>query len=312
MTGQEEYRPVQEISIVVLNHNGRDLLERCLRSLKEALGSTPIETIVVENASTDGSRQMLTREFPWVTVVARETNGFVTAYNDGVQAAQGEWVLLLNNDMEFEPGFLEPLLAFMRAHGEAFAVGAMLVAPDGRMEKCRNLYQWSHGWLSTPSVSSAEPTPSFFVGTHGLFNRKKYIALGGFDKTFQPFYSEDVDLCYRAWKRGWETYIVPASRITHVHMATIGRLFDKRYVLRAAARNKFLLQWRNIDDRSMRLVHLFWLPANILGCLVSGKSYYLGALCGSWSYRWDIADFRRRESTARVLEDREIMRRSSR
>jgi hypothetical protein len=94
-------------------------------------------------------------------------------------------------------------------------------------------------------------------------------------------------------------------------MGTVGRLFERRYVLTTAARNKFLLQWRNIDAPGMRLAHFFWLPVNVLGCIMTGKTYYVRALAEAWSARKTMDDFRRSEAMNRVWSDREILQRCS-
>ena len=300
-----------DTSVVVLNYNRKDLLKRCLDSLVPALGQDALEVIVVDNASIDGSTAMLEGSYPSVGVVHEAANRSVTAYNDGVAEAHGQWVLLLNNDMVFETGFAEPLLAFVAEHPDAFAVGSRLVNPDGGVEKCRNICRWSHGWLSTVTVPSEGPRPAFFVGTHALFSRAKYMAIGGFDHAFFPFYSEDVDLCYRAWKRGWEVYVEPRSSITHAHMGTIGAAFDRRYVLSIAARNRFLMQWRNIDDPGARRLHWLLLPFNLVACVAKGKLYYPRAFLSACSQRTQVKVFRRGESHVRVLSDREIWQRCS-
>ena len=234
------------------------------------------------------------------------------AYNDGVAQSHGQWVLLLNNDMVFETGFAIPLLTFVAEHPDVFAVGSRLVNPAGGVEACRNVCHWSHGWLSTATVPSHDACPSFYVGSSALFNRSKYMAIEGFDEAFYPFYSEDVDLCYRAWKRGWEVYVEPHSSITHAHMGTIGAAFDRRYVLQIAARNKFLVQWRNIDDPEARRLHRILLPLNVATCVIQGKSYYLRAFLSAWSQRAQAEKVRLGESCFRVLSDREIWQRCSR
>jgi GT2 family glycosyltransferase len=300
-----------DMSVVILNYNRKDLLKRCLDSLLPALGQDCLETIVVDNASTDGSVAMLESAYPEVRIVSETTNRSVVAYNDGVAQARGQWVLLLNNDMVFEPGFAIPLLTFVAEHPDVFAVGSRLVNPAGGVEACRNVCHWSHGWLSTATVSSLDACPSFYVGASALFSRSKYVAIGGLDEAFYPFYSEDVDLCYRAWKRGWEVYVEPHSSITHAHMATIGVSFDRRYVLSIAARNKFLVQWRNIDDPEARRLHRLLLPFNVAACAALGKVYYPEAFLSAWSQRVQAEKFRRGESSSRVLSDREIWQRCS-
>lgn len=123
------------LSVCVVNWNTRDLLRACLQSLYRYPPSEPIEVIVVDNASADGSAAMVRAEFPQVVLIANSENlGYARGNNQAMQRAQGEFILLLNPDTEVFEDTLDNALAFMRAHPDAGAIGAKQLFPDGRVQ----------------------------------------------------------------------------------------------------------------------------------------------------------------------------------
>ena len=113
------------------------------------------------------------------------------------------------------------------------------------------------GHLPVGSEESTEPV-LWLGGGSAVVSREKYLEIGGFDEIFSPFYVEDVDLSYRAWKRGWPTLFVPRSKVVHKHRGSTGRL-DSGYVEQIIARNRLLFVWLNIRDPRMLLQHSLWL-----------------------------------------------------
>jgi len=259
---------------VILNYNGKDLTDRCIDSLFRSIENIDYEIIVIDNGSDDESADYLEKKYSFIKVLREGKNKYISAYNDGVKEASKQWVFLLNNDMTFEKGFIVPILEHI-SHSDVFAVGSKMLRDNGDFEKCVNIPVFRFGYLRIKSVDVNELTPSVYIGTHGAFNREKFIEIGGFDGVYSPFYSEDVDLCYRAWKRGWKTYVEPRSIIYHKHMATIGRLFKRRYVLRISARNHFIFLWKNITSKKIILYHIVFLPIILLGAILMGKYYYI-------------------------------------
>jgi GT2 family glycosyltransferase len=280
-----------QISFIILNYNGKEITERCIQSLTENVSIDDYEIIVVDNASSDGSSYYLRNKFPFIRIVNEQKNKFIAAYNDGVREASGDWVFLLNNDMLFNKGFLEFLIPHLNK-GDLFAVGSKMVNPAGNTEKCANypIYKCGYLWINTLQVDDYSPT--IYIGCHGLFNREKFLQLGGFDPIYSPFYVEDLDLCYRAWKRGWKVFIEPKSVIIHHHMATIGKFFKKKYVLRIAARNHFIFIWKNITSKKLFAQHILCLPIILLGSLLMYKPYYIKAFFDAFKYRDKIQKLR--------------------
>ncbi|MGC8979543.1 glycosyltransferase family 2 protein [Caldisericum sp.] len=262
------------ISFIILNYNGKGLTERCIDSLIRCIAGYNYEIIVVDNGSSDGSAEYLKNKFPSIKIIEEGFNKFIFAYNDGVKEAKGEWVFLLNNDMMFKGDFLSPLLEYV-TQPDLFAVGSRLFNYEGKFESGVKILFFKFGLLSIRTEDINNPTFSFYIGTHGIFRREMFNALGGFDEVYTPFYFEDVDLCYRAWKRGWKVMVEPKSIIFHKHQATIGKFFDKSYIDRIIVRNNFIFQWKNITDKRVMLGYLFWIPIRLIKALLWQRIYYV-------------------------------------
>ncbi len=245
------------VSIVIPNWNGRDLLEKYLPSVVEAARRhhPASEVVVVDNASTDGSRELLRERFPQVRVVALDRNlGFGGGSNAGFRAAAHDIVVLLNSDMRVEPAFLTPLVEGF-ADPDVFAVSCQIFFSDpGKKREETGLTQgwWEDGSLRVrhridPAITGRYPC---FYGGGGscAFDRRKFLALGGFDPLFEPFYLEDTDLGYLAWKRGWKVYYEPRSVVYHEHRGTIGKRFSEAYIQSVLKKNFLLFAWKNIHE----------------------------------------------------------------
>jgi GT2 family glycosyltransferase len=227
----------QSASVVIPNWNGRDLLEKYLPSVIEAMaGHKDNEVIVVDNGSTDGSADFVEKTFPCVRVLRLPRNeGFGGGSNVGFRAAQNDIVVLLNSDMRVERDFLAPLLAAFDDE-LVFAVSCQIFFSDPnkpREETGLTQAGWAGGQLRVRhrlDSSITEPFPcSYGGGGSCAFDRKKFLELGGFDELLRPFYLEDTDLGFLAWKRGWKVLYQPASVVYHEHRGTIGKKFSRSY-----------------------------------------------------------------------------------
>ena len=243
-------------SVVIPNWNGRDLLEKYLPSVVTALAGHPDnEVVVVDNGSTDGSAQYLRDYFPQVKLVALEKNlGFGGGSNAGFRAAKNDIVVLLNSDMRVEPDFLAPLLEGFH-DPRVFAVSCQIFFSDPT--KKREETGLTQGWWADGALrvrhrlddSLSERMPCFYGGGGSCaFDRHKFLELGAFDELLRPFYLEDTDLGYQAWKRGWWVYYEPRSVVWHEHRGTIGKKFSPEYIQGVLKKNFILFVWKNISD----------------------------------------------------------------
>lgn len=224
------------LSICIVNWNTRDYLKGCLASIAAyPPASEPVEVIVVDNASTDGSADMVRAEFPNVTLIASDHN---TAYAGGnnlaLAAAKGDKLLLLNPDVELEAGTLTRAVKFMDARPDAGMIGARQIQPDGATQRsvrgfpAPEAIMWEIlglGRLLPRSKRFAAYAMRGFdydrvaevdqpMGTFLLVRREVYSAIGGMDEVFPIFFNE-VDWCYRAKLAGWKIYYTPDVRLLH-------------------------------------------------------------------------------------------------
>jgi len=260
------------VSIVVTNYNGRGNLGSCLPGL---LGSWEAndkitEVILVDDCSDDDSVDWVRENFPQVRIVVLlERTGFQGAANAGFDAAQGDLVALFSNDMVPDRDFLTPLIGHFQ-DPTTFAVACQLFDPDGSPQSGRTIGSFLTGNLMV--VDSAKgyrplsflgPWPSdracqtLYTGGNALYDRKKFKELGGFDSLYHPFYWEDLDLCFRAWSRGFRVLYEPLARVFHNRsQGTIRRFYSKSFAQTARRRNRLLFTWRNLDDPLYWMLHL--------------------------------------------------------
>ena len=216
----------------------RELLRSCLQSLRVALGdrmqSGAAELIVVDNASGDGTVEMVQAEFPEVRLIANEENrGYAAGNNQGLDAAHGRNVMLLNPDTEVPRAAVERLEACLEEHARVGAVAPMLVHPDGRPQLSLRGFPTPLALLGAvtglarlapagsplaaylPRSLPAEPGPVDQPMTSCLLFRGEALrVVGRFDETF-PIFFNDVDLCWRMRQAGWEIWFVPQARVVH-------------------------------------------------------------------------------------------------
>ena len=185
----------------------------------------------MDNASTDGSAQMVRERFPWVRLIEnRENVGFARASNQAIRDSAGRYVLLLNPDTEVKPGALETLVRFMDAHSKAGAAGARLLDPDGTLQpSChpaptlsRELWRLFHldalwPYACYPMAVWDLDTPREVDAAQGaclILRREALDQVGLLDEDYF-IYSEEVDLGHRLRQHGWEVYWVPQAVVVH-------------------------------------------------------------------------------------------------
>ncbi len=258
------------ISIVIPNWNGADLLQAYLPSVETALANYAGQTelIVVDDASTDDSITVLEKLFPRVRVIRHQTNqGFGKACGSGVRAAIHPYIILLNSDVAVAPDFVEPLMRPFE-DPDVFAVSPLILDENGKLQDvcintpylCRGKIRFKP--LRSDSVKTGNPILKghwftlFPPGGAFAFDKERFLELEGFDPLFEPFYYEDTDLGFRAWRRGWLCVVAPESRVTHYHNGAIPRSFKHFHIKAIAKRNRLLFLWKNLTMPTLLRKHL--------------------------------------------------------
>ena len=255
-----------------MNWDGKHLLAECLPAVLEAVqhDGRSHDILVVDNGSTDGSVEFVRQNFSCVRVLALDRNyGFVGGNHRGIAEARTDIVVLLNNDMIVDREFLSPLLNGF-SDGSVFAVTSQVFFADvyrRREETGKTRARFEDGFFYLwhddiyPTDEACETIPVFWAGGGSCaIDRNKYLAVGGFDPLYHPFYVEDTDLSYQAWKRGWKCLLAPASRVIHKHRSTTKAKFGQDFVENTIRKNHYLFIWKNVTDFSMVMAHLVNLP----------------------------------------------------
>ena len=268
-----------EITLIITNWNGSNLLRECLPTVLEAVRFDRhhcYEVMVIDDCSNDNSLGILADEFPEVRTEQTPQNlGFQEANNYAVKLAESKIVMPMNNDIKLDPKALH-YLAQHFDNKDIFAVSGKIFAFD----QTTFLYGNRGGYFQKGHFHLYEKPPEddsqtlFACGGAFMVNRQKYLDLGGFDSMYHPLYYEEIDLSYRALKRGWKVHYEPQSIAYHKVQATITRQEKLRSISLISARNNYLFIWKNILDRSMTLTFLFYIPLFLLRDLFRLKSRF--------------------------------------
>ena len=268
-----------EITLIITNWNGSNLLRECMPTVLEAVRFDRhhcYEVMVIDDCSTDNSLEILADEFPEVRTEQTPQNlGFQEANNYAVKLAESKIVMPMNNDIKLDPKALH-YLAQHFDNKDIFAVSGKIFAFD----QTTFLYGNRGGYFQKGHFHLYEKPPEddsqtlFACGGAFMVNRQKYLDLGGFDSMYHPLYYEEIDLSYRALKRGWKVHYEPQSIAYHKVQATITRQEKLRRISLISARNNYLFVWKNILDRSMTLTFLFYIPLFLLRDLFRLKSRF--------------------------------------
>ncbi len=232
------------LSVIIISYNTKDLLEDCLKSLQKAQAPVnDMEIIVVDNASNDGSVEMIKNHFPDVKLIVNLDNkGFATANNQGVQIALGKYLLFLNSDTKVSKYALTKPLKFVSTHPQVGAITVKLILPNGQIDHD------NHRGFPTPWTSICHfvgldqlfPQSRFFnnyhqsykdfdsihridvaAGSYLMMSKDLFKQIGGWDESYF-FYGEDIDLCFRINQTGKKIIYYPKVSVIHYKGASSG------------------------------------------------------------------------------------------
>jgi hypothetical protein len=269
-----------ELSVTVCSWNTRADLAACLQSLHDARGEAEFETIVVDNASHDGSPEMVRERFPWVRLIALEVNlGFTGGQNLALAQREGRHAFLLNSDAAVHPGAIREVLDFASREPCAGIVGPKVLNPDGSLQlSCRRFPNPIAALFRNTPLGKLLPNNRFtreylmqdwphneprevdWVSGAAMFVRQEVLErVGLFDPAYF-MYCEDVDLCWRARKAGFGVFYCPSALVSHA----IGKSTDQaanRMILRFHRSMLYFYTKNMLPDRPAILRPLLWLGA---------------------------------------------------
>ncbi|KAF0247751.1 MAG: putative glycosyltransferase [bacterium] len=316
----------QNVSIVIPNWNGEGLLIEFLPSVLHAATyyqkkyNTLVEIIVVDDGSQDNSISWLeTNYLKEVKVIALgENKGFAKAANAGFLAAKYPIIFLINNDIRVEIDAIAPLAKHFDGDQTIFGVcsKAYRLESDlfdgagklGRFHKGHWHIFMNYDVLPSKLPNQETRLYSFVAsGGYSAFDRAKLLELEGFCELLSPFYWEDAELCYRAWKRGWKIYYEPTSIVHHRSSATIAKKVPARQVQIIAERNRLLMHWINLHNPSWLMSHVFWVALKLLQAVLKLDIAYWQTVYRALKLLPQALDLRQKERRFVVCSDKEIL-----
>ena len=227
------------VDVVIVAYRSRELLRSCLESLQAHPPAGPMSVVVVDNASADGTPEMIAAEFPEVEVIASAHNlGFAAATNLGAERGDAPFLLALNPDTALTAGALDTVISVLETRPEVAVVGPRLEMPDGSLDHASKrsfptpLSALGHfsrlgrrsgasGRLSAYRAPAVDSGPVDAVnGAFMLMRRPVFEGAGGFDEDYW-MYMEDLDLSYRLAQEGWRSWYEPAATVMHVKGGTV-------------------------------------------------------------------------------------------
>ena len=267
-----------DLSILIVNYNTKGFLRNCLKSIYENIHGINYEIFVVDNASSDGSSEMVEKEFPQVKLIRNKENvGFSKANNQASKRATGEYFSLLNPDCLVKKGTLRKIVQFMNEHLEVGVVGCKIVNPNGRIEfsadKSLNLFtEFSLKFrkklagsncyfdrLLTRNYNKLREV-DWVIGAFLIVRSKVYREVQGMDENYF-LYFEEIDFCKRIKKRGWKIYFNSDCEVLHLHgrsMATeakekISRIYreSQLYYYKRHNPSQYFLLWLYLKLRGL-------------------------------------------------------------
>jgi N-acetylglucosaminyl-diphospho-decaprenol L-rhamnosyltransferase len=269
---------MKSVCLAILNYNGKKHLEYLLPTACAAANkfSSTCAVVVLDNQSTDGDVTWVKREFPSVEAIVAPKNDFLFSYNWLAQQRTEEILVLLNNDLKVDPEFLAPLVRHFESP-DLFSVSARsynwnaaeVTSGPARLKFNNGFYSWK---FDTEHQKTCHTL--FTSGGFMAVDRNKFVELGGFNRLFYPAYCEDLDICFRAWRRGWRCIYEPDSQVWHRHQASWSN-HSNGSLNSLELRNSLLMQWSTFPMRRGRLARLQSLLKLLIGSLAFGNRVWI-------------------------------------
>jgi O-antigen biosynthesis protein len=304
-----------DITLIITNWNGRELLLECMPSVLKSVAydnKRSYEIMVVDDCSSDDSLEVLAQEFPIVRVEKTPVNyGFHGANNFGASLSRSRLIMPMNNDIKLDEDALFHLAEHFEDDKETFSVSGKFYGFDGTTFLYGNrggYFRNGHFYLYEKEPDDTSQT-LFACGGAFMVNREGYLLLGGFDPIYHPLYYEEIDLSYRALKRGWKVLYEPKSIAYHKVQSTITRQEKKKQIGLISARNNYLFVWKNILDQSLTYQFLFYIPIFLIRDLFRMKSRFWIAFYMALKQLPKILKARRQEKLDVIFSDKEILQR---
>jgi len=258
------------LSVLIPNYNGKELLKKNIPSIQAALEYAGVshEIIIVDDCSTDSSIEFLQQNYPEIIVLENAVNlGFSRTCNHGIAKSKGNYLLLLNSDIELSQTYIQKCLSHF-TNDNIFAITGIAIDNSSQPQTTGVLYR--KGLFTIKKYANHIDNETHFVsGANSMYDSAKLKQLNGFNPIFSPYYFEDDDLSYRAMLKNWKSYFIKDAICFHQGSASIKSSASKRKIKRTYFRNKMIFNHlhSNISDKTanLKILTLNVIPKLIIG-----------------------------------------------
>lgn len=290
-----------EVELIIISYNTRDLTLRCIETALEYGGLVELEICIVDNASSDDTISKIRSEYPKVRIIENVSNlGYAKACNIGVLSSSAEYIILSNSDVEYKQDSLKYLIESLSEPNAAF-VGPQQFFPNGRHQRSSG---FAPGFIQSVfdfgldkvyrnvcwnMTQSPQYQNGYIDGAVLAFRKEVYKELEGMDEDYF-FYTEEADLCYRAWKKGYRNFTVRQAEVIHLRGSSsdkmpsdksINMLVDSKRIFlnkHRSALNRYLTQKIEMLNYGLR----WWLAERGISIVPDQKKELLRILFQAW------------------------------
>lgn len=232
--------------------------------------------------------------------------GFGGAVNQGVEKAKGKYILLLNSDVLLKDSSFNKTIKHFEQQDNLFAVTFAQKEKDGSIVG-KNKFIWDLGLIRHAKADEMDSGHTAWAeGGASLINKDQFLKLGGFDSLYSPFYWEDIDLSYRAWKAGYEILFDNDIVVRHHHESTIGKYFEKKEIKKISFRNQHIFLMKNISDPGLMFSYWYLIIPNIIYFLLKKEPLFAVGFFQALQKFFEIADHRSKQRKFFILPDSKI------
>ncbi|MBP7967295.1 glycosyltransferase family 2 protein [Candidatus Woesebacteria bacterium] len=263
-----------DISVIIPTYKKTDMFMANLEHNLPYLKNTQI--IVVNDDPHLSIAQSLSR-WPEIILIENSTNlGFAGAVNKGIEHVNNSYVMLLNTDVKLNDTSYTTALSHFSRQPNIFAISFAQIEKNGETVGKNRIF-WKNGFFQHGRATDLVfGETGWAEGGSCIIDVKKYREIGGFDSIYSPFYWEDIDLSYRAWKQGYRVLFDPSILVEHHHESTIKSFFSSMFITSIAYRNQLLFIWKNIQDNDLRSQHTIALIKQLLRSITTDPAFISG------------------------------------
>lgn len=307
-----------KVEIIIPNYNGFELMQKNLPKVINAASSyKDVSITIVDDRSHEPERGKL-REFiekvktdvkvPIKLLEHSENKGFSSTVNTGAFNSDADVFIFLNTDVIPENKFVEQAVAHFKEHEKLFGVGFTDKSVEGEkiVLRGRGIGKWERGFLHHARGEVDKTNTLWVSGGSSAVRASFFRELDGFDELYDPFYWEDIDLSYRAQKRGYFVIFDKNIEVEHRHAeGSIKKHYKSQKIKKIAYRNQFIFHWKNISDSKLLVSHFAWLPYHTLRAIMRGDQAFISGLFMTLARLGTI--IKKRKLNMKKVSDKEIL-----